>query len=75
MTIYYICFIYAILSPPRPSVLSIFALILEFKKELSRHDSNEECILFVDMQHSQQPMTLYLDELFNWGGNSERNVE
>ena len=29
----------------------------------------------VDMQHLQPHITLHPDEILNWGGNSERNVE
>ena len=28
-----------------------------------------------DIQHSQTHMTLYLGNIFNWGGNSEHSVE
>ena len=62
-----ICFIYAIYFPPRTSVLSILADILYFLKEQPRHDSNDECILLADMQHSYPNITLYLDDIFKIG--------
>ena len=40
------------------SALRILAFILEFFKYLSRQDSNNECILLAEMQHSQPHMTL-----------------
>ena len=49
---------------------------LSFLKFWSRHNSNNECILLVYIQHSQPHMTLYRADIpFNWGGNNECNVE
>ena len=61
----------------RLSDLSILDFIFEFFfKYLSRQDNNDECILLAEMQHSQPHTTLYrVDICFNWGGNSEHNVE
>ena len=72
----FICFTYAIWFFTRSSVLRILALIFEFLKYWSRHDSNEECINFKNIKHLQPHMTLYCaDIFFSWGGNSERNVK
>ena len=39
-------------------------------------NSNDECILLSEMQHSQPHITLYCAKIcFNCCGNSERNVE
>ena len=54
----FICFIYVMCFLTRSSALSIFAFILQFFKYLSRQDRNEECILLLEMQHSQPHMTL-----------------
>ena len=65
-----------ILFSPRPSVLSISALILEFYFIKSRYDSNDECLILVYIQHSQPHITFYPDDIFlNWGVNNECNVE
>ena len=45
----------------------ILALIFDSKKYRSRHDSNEECILLADIQHSQPHMTLYRADFFLFG--------
>ena len=72
----FICFIYGMCFFIRPSILIILDLVLKFFKYLSRQDSNYECILLAEMQHSQPHMTLYRTDIcFNSGGNSERNVE
>ena len=49
---------------PRPSVLTILALIFEFFKYQSHHDINEGYLLFSDIQHSQPHMTLYRATIF-----------
>ena len=59
----------------RPSVLSILDLIFEFFKYLSHQDSNDECILWSEMQHSHPHITLYCAGIcFNCGGNNLLNV-
>ena len=47
------CCIYTMCFLTRPFALNIFVLILEFFKYLSSHDSNDDCILLAEMQHSQ----------------------
>ena len=75
-SLYFIFFIYVMLFFIRPSALSILDFIFEFFKYLSRQDSNYECIILAYMQHSQPHMTLYCAGIcFNWGENSEHNVE
>ena len=54
----FICFIYVMCFLTRPSDLRILDLILEFFKYLSRQDSNEECIILAEMQHSQPHIIL-----------------
>ena len=54
----FICCIYVMWFLTRPSDLSILDLILEFFKYLSRQDSNYECILLAEMQHSQPQIIL-----------------
>ena len=71
----FICFIYVIWFFVRPFVLSIIGLIFDFFCYQSRHDSNDEYILLEDIQHSWSHMTLYISDIFIWGGNSECNVE
>ena len=72
----FICFINVMWLFTRPSDLSIFDFIFHFFKYLSRQDSNDECIILAEMQHSQPHMTFYCVEfVLNWDGNSERNVE
>ena len=49
--------------------LRVTALILNFFKLFSRHDNNDECMLFTDIQHSQLHMTFYQEVVFcSWGG-------
>ena len=51
-------------------------LSLSFFKYLSRHDSNDECIILAKMQHLNPHMIFKrADICFNWGGNSERKLE
>ena len=72
----FICFIYVIWFFTIPSALRILAFIFQSFKYLSRQDSNDECIILAEMQHSQPHLIFYRDEIcFNWGGNSEHNVE
>ena len=54
----FICFIYVMWVFTRPSALRILDFIFSFFKYLSRQDSNDECILLSEMQHSQPHMTL-----------------
>ena len=42
----------------RPSALIILDFILEFFRYLSRQDSNDECILLAEMEHSQPHIIL-----------------
>ena len=72
----FICFIYMIVFYPRPSDLSILALIFAFLNYWSLHDSNEEFILLTDINVFKTHINLYIDYLFfNWGGNNAHNVE
>ena len=54
----FICFVYVMWFFTRPSDLRIMYFILEFFKYLSHQDSNDECILLLEMKHSQPHMTL-----------------
>ena len=54
----FICCIYVMCFLTRPSALSIWLWSLIFFKYLPRQDSNDECILLAEMQHSQPHLTL-----------------
>ena len=72
----FICFLYVMCFFDRSSILSILDFILEFFKYLSCQDSNDECIILSEIQHSQPNMNLYCADIFlNCGANCERNVE
>ena len=57
-SLYLICFLYLMSFLTRPSALSILYFIFEFFKYLARQDSNDECILLEEIQHSQPHMIL-----------------
>ena len=54
---------------------SFWILSLSFYRYCSRLDNKNECIIMVDMQHSQPNTTLYYAEMFlSWGGIMLRNI-
>ena len=72
----FICFIYVMCFFTRPSAVIILDFIFHFLKYLPRQDINDECILLAEMQHLQPHIALYREDIyFNWGDNSELNVE